>query len=112
MIPFTDACLKMISSKSTPSTPTLNIFAPTSPETISLSTLTEFLQTTHFSTNASVTLSRVAATRHQLITQLHLSTQLGVSHQAYYEFQAVYESPLGEGNVVRLHICHLQTPLR
>jgi hypothetical protein len=105
---FDDECLKVISSKSTPSTSTLIVFAPESPAVISLPALIIFLRSTYFSQNSSITLSRVVGLRHNLITEFFPLIHLENSAAVHYDFQATIT--LSEGISVRLQICRLQAP--
>uniref|UniRef100_A0A914QE50 Uncharacterized protein n=1 Tax=Panagrolaimus davidi TaxID=227884 RepID=A0A914QE50_9BILA len=102
-----DECLQIISFKSTLLNQTLQIYAPDLPSSITLSALITFLQTTHFSQNASISLSRVYGSRHDLIIAFSPLIQLEDSDATIYDFKAiinVFES------TIRLNICNLEAP--
>uniref|UniRef100_A0AC34G6H9 Uncharacterized protein n=1 Tax=Panagrolaimus sp. ES5 TaxID=591445 RepID=A0AC34G6H9_9BILA len=101
-----DECLRIISSKSAPSTPLLQLYAPDTFSSISLPALVEFIRSTNFLRNASIFLSRVYGSRHKLITSFSPLIQPLDSEESLYDFQAIIN--VTEDVCVRLNIYNLE----
>uniref|UniRef100_A0A914YCV3 F-box domain-containing protein n=1 Tax=Panagrolaimus superbus TaxID=310955 RepID=A0A914YCV3_9BILA len=102
-------CLQIISSKSTELTPVLQIFVPEIPSSITLTALVEFLRSTIFLQNSSISLSRVIGTRHELISSFFPLIRLLHFEATLYDFEAMIS--VSEDVYIRLNICNFQAPV-